>query len=122
MRSTSFRIGAVCALLLLSCCFDDASRKTVWEASSMKPLDRLALHLSTKYKRSIDQNDFSLFYRPEPPRTIVLEVRYKRKMDQNLLRKIVTAAEENARGIGRDEFELNIETRLDERPLRTESE
>lgn len=99
-------------------------RKSSWSGArvdQLTSLDRLALHLSEKYKRSLDQNDFSLFYKPESPRTIILEVRYRESMDQTLLKKIIAAADENARGVARDRFDLMINTRIDSQPVDQET-
>lgn len=112
-------------LALIFCAFGSACFKSddggIWRVGEIAPLDRLALRLSTEYKRSIDQNDFSLFYKPLPPKTIVLEVRYKKKMDQSLLKKIIASAEENAKGVARDQFKLNIDTKVDEREYKSEN-
>lgn len=122
----SFRSGA--ALLLLanltlgvSGCVDPSRKeRSLWDEPEITQLDRLSMRLSSKFKRDLDKNEFSLYYVAEPPDTIVLEVRYRPSMDQVLLTRILAAAAENARGVGRDQFGILIKTRVDSRELRSD--
>ena len=105
---------AVCGFLVLaySAC-DNTNGGNKDAISGVDKLTRLSLKLSTTYRRELDKNDFSLFYRAVPPGTIVLEVKYRRRMDQPLLRSIVKAAEENAKGVARDQYGMYITTRVE---------
>lgn len=103
-------------LLTASAC-DWTGPGSPWHVGEMSPLDQLSLKMSSRYKRELDRNDYSLFYEAEKPNTIVLRVRYRRKMDQSLLREIITAAEDHVRFIARDQFKITVTTRVDSREV-----
>lgn len=73
-----------------------------------KPLNYLALKLESQFRRDLHKNPYSLDYSPRPPNTIVISVAYYSSVDRALLNSIVRAADENAKGVARDQFHLNI--------------
>jgi hypothetical protein len=102
--------GAGAAYLLSPWLHELESRNYIGEVD---PLGRLAMRLSSKYRRELGRNPFSLMYTAEQPRTIVLVVRYQPELSQAYLRRILDAAEENARVVAHAEFHLDISTRID---------
>lgn len=125
MRFTRLSHGAALLAIAIALGFAGCSGdrpSPIGIAAQMSQLDRLAMRLSSKFKRDLDKNDFSLYYIAVPPDTILLEVRYRPSMDQVLLRRIILAADENARGVARDQFGLIIKTQQDVRPVAIENQ
>jgi hypothetical protein len=72
------------------------------------PLSYLALKLESQFRRDIHKNPYSIDYSARSPNTIVIAVSYYSSVDRALLNSIVRAADENAKGVARDQFHLNI--------------
>jgi hypothetical protein len=69
-------------------------------------LSQLQLHLEEIYLRGVDRNDFSLRYRAEPPKTILIVIKRLPSADKNLVARVADSAVSTVRGVGKEKFGL----------------
>ncbi len=76
-------------------------------------LNRLSLRLNSKYKRTLEKNNYSLAYLPKEPNTVVIRIRYRNPSELGIVRQVAFAAENQVRGVAAKEFQINVLTEID---------
>lgn len=88
----------------------------IFQPYQTSPLHDLSVRLNSVYKRSLENNNYSIYYESVPPSTILVKVRYEKSTNMAQLRSIARAAAQNARDVAISDYKLSISTQIDMKP------
>jgi hypothetical protein len=116
MRLLPFSLAILAMLFSFSCTRSCGDSQKHWEVNNVDKLSATAVFLSQKYKRSRDNNSYSLYYKAKHPNTIVIQVKYSTEAEKKHVQSVAEQAEGVAKKIAEEKFELKINTEIDMQP------
>ena len=119
MKKIRLKTIGLLALLMTTGCTDWFKQYQLfwWPTKKDDRLSQLILHLNSKYRRTIEEDGYSLAYYPDPPKTVLLKLRYDPKKSESRFFKITRAAEDVVKRVAAEDYAMTVSTEIDIAPI-----